>query len=508
MEKDTQENIKIKKEQAEKEGLDYLSKGRKLFYDSNFPEAAVYLQRATAMLFIAEDYKNYCDAMNILGVTMGASGNDAIALDHYLDGLEVANTYNIDVSSISILNNIGSRFQGMGADDRALEYLLTAMKLLESIPIDSDPRLPIWKVVMDLNICNAYRKLQKYELAQKHIERVDNFEGWDDENIKLFYFSYRVSKANLIWDMGYREEVIDSLPELVELAMKDGNVSDYVQDIEEFLDLLQDIGERSYWEMVLQSFEQYASRQDSVYIKILSIEHWLKFFKYYDMKEKYNEACILYTKLAMERSEADKKERIMSMELKVTMREKEAATRKFKTMATVDPLTGIGNRNKLETDSKLLFEKAIENNEFIGIGLFDLDHFKDKNDKYGHLIGDSCITCLIRALKKSLGTLKYSYRFGGDEFVVILPKATRKILTELAEKVQTTLKEEQSRDKQLCQVEEITLSQGYAYGIPEQGDAFFDLLETADKALYQVKENGRNSFTIYDHMDILENAIH
>lgn len=502
--------IERKKEEASKVGHECLMKGRKQFIESKLPEAAVNLQKAASLFAAIDDHKNYCDAMNVLGVVMGASGNDTTALDHYLDGLEVANRYNIDVGSISILNNIGSKFLQLGANERALEYLLTAMKILESISIDEDDRLPAWKIIMELNICNAYRNLHKYETARHYMDFVENYTDWvdGDENYVLYYFSYKVSQANLNWDMGYHDEVKAVLPELVEMVMKDGTVFDYVQDVENFLELLQKVGERSYWEMALQSFEQFANNQDSLHFKMLSIENWLKFFRYFDMTKKYEEACVVYTKLAMERSEYDKRDRVMALDLKVNMREKEAATRKYETLANVDPLTGIGNRNKLETDSKILLEEAMEQDCFIGIGLFDLDHFKAKNDAYGHLIGDACITCLIRAIEESLGSLEYAYRFGGDEFVVLLPNPTRGWLEELAIKVKETLASEQRKDKELRNIEEITVSQGYAFGIPEKGDTFMDLLETADKALYQVKENGRNGYAIYGHTDIIENAIH
>ena len=504
------EDIAEKKERMGREGMEYLLKGRKLFIDSNLSEAVSCLQKAAGMLDIAEDYRNYCDAMNLLGVIMNASGNALTSLDYYLDGLEVANTYGVDVSSISILNNIGSGFQKLGANERALECILKAMKILESIPLDTDERFPLWKVIMEVNICNAYRRLGKLETAKLYMNRMESYKGWvnGDENFKLFYFSFRITQASLRWEMGLKDEVLKDLPELVELAMNDGNVSDYVQDIEEFLELLKKAENRTYWEMVLQSFEQYAKNQESLKVKIVSIEKWIEFFKYYEMTEKYKEACVLYTELALELRANNKKELISAMEMKIDMREKEAATRKYQKLASVDPLSGIGNRNKLETDSKILLENAKENGEFIGIGLFDLDHFKAKNDTYGHIVGDACIKCLVRALKKSLGSLKYAYRFGGDEFVVLLKGTTRDEIVSLAERVKSTLYEEQRKDKDLKKIEEITLSQGYAFGIPEEGDTFIDILETADKALYRVKENGRNGYSIYDHMDIMEYSIH
>ncbi len=82
--------------------------------------------------------------------------------------------------------------------------------------------------------------------------------------------------------------------------------------------------------------------------------------------------------------------------------------------------------------------------------------------------------------------------------MVILQDATRASMTDLAHRVQSMLHDEQMGDDMLKGLEEITVSQGYAYGIPEEGDTILELLDVADKALYHVKENGRNDFVIYD----------
>lgn len=500
----------VSREALEKEGMVCLTKGRKQFIEGNLPMAALNLQKAASLFGTIEDYKNYCEAINVLGVALGAMGNETAAFEHFIDGLEVANRYNIDVGSISILNNIGSKYLQLGANERALEYLLTAMKILDSISVDEDERLPVWKIIMQLNICNAYRNLKKYETARHYMELVEKFTDWvdGDENYVLFYLSYRVSKANLSWDLGKQEEVLAEMPQLVDMITRDGSVFDYVQDIENLLELLQKVGERSYWEITLQAFEQFANNQESLHFKILSVESWLKFFRYFDMKEKYEEACVVYTRLAIEQGEYNKRDKVMALDLKITMKEKEAATKKYETLANVDPLTGIGNRNKLETDSRILLEEAIEEGSYIGIGLFDLDHFKVINDAHGHLIGDACIRCLVRAMEDSLESLEYAYRFGGDEFVVLLANPTREWIKDLATRVKAALITEQRKDKDLRSIEAITLSQGYAFGIPERGDSFVDILETADKALYQVKENGRNGYAIYGYTDIMENTIH
>lgn len=489
--------------EPEDHGVEYLTEGRRRFMDNDMRSAMHYLRRAAILFELSHDYYHYCETMNVLGVALAANGNEPEAMDHYLDGLDCAVQHNIPISSITILNNIGSKYQQFGADERALEYLLRASEIVEATPMDADDRLPLWRLIIDMNIANAYRCLGRPEEAQIYMDKAGRFNAWDDkDNVRIFYLSYRVSQANLLWDLGEKIEARKMLPELVELSMKDRNVSNYLQDMTDLLSLLEKVGEQSYWEMALQSFEQYAQRHNSPDVKIASLEGWLAYFKYYDMKAKYKKACVLHTQLTLEMKAVKNKERVDEMDLKVTMREKDVTTRKYKALANIDALTGTGNRNKLESDSAILFQNAIREDTFLAIGIYDLDHFKQKNDAYGHLIGDAYMTCLVRVLDKTLGTLDRVYRFGGDEFIVILTDVNRKSLEELAEKIRKTLHEEQQTDDMLKDLEEITVSQGYAYGIPEEGDTILDLLDTADKALYQVKENGRDHYRIFDYQDI------
>nr|MCR4685116.1 tetratricopeptide repeat protein [Lachnospiraceae bacterium] len=314
----------IKTEIDEEKGLAYLAEGRKRFMDNDIRGAINYLQKAAILFDIDNDHENYCETMNVLGVALAANGNDTEALDHYLEGLDCAVQHHIRLSSITILNNIGSKYQELGFDERALEYLLKAAEIIENVPVHTDPRLPLWKLVIDMNIANAYRMLSQYEKARTYLDRAKCEDVWkDEESVRVFYLSYQVSLASLLWDLGEKEKAAEMVPELVELAMKDRNVSNYQQDIMDLLALLERMGDRSHWEVVLQSFEQYASRHDSPDVKIASLEAWLAYFKYFELKDKYKEACVLYTEQSLEMKAYKNRERAEAMDLKISMREKD-----------------------------------------------------------------------------------------------------------------------------------------------------------------------------------------
>ena len=139
--------------EPEDHGLEYLTEGRRRFMDNDMRSAMHYLRRAAILFELSHDYYHYCETMNVLGVALAANGNEPEAMDHYLDGLDCAVQHNIPISSITILNNIGSKYQQFGADERALEYLLRASEIVEATPMDADDRLPLWRLIWSAFPC-------------------------------------------------------------------------------------------------------------------------------------------------------------------------------------------------------------------------------------------------------------------------------------------------------------------------------------------------------------------
>lgn len=490
--------------ETEELGLEYLAAGRRLFLERNLADAAFLLEKAATTLHLAKSHKNYCEAMNILGVVTAGSGNDSLSMDYYLGGLDCAIRHKLKVNQISILNNIGSRYQQLGAYERSLDFLLRSEKLFSEVKPEDDPRLKTWEMAMNMNIANSYRCLGDLDKAKEYMDKVGKFDNWEeeDENSRMFLFAFKLTEAMLKWDLGEKVEVKAMVPKLKELAMKDGNASDYVINIREFTSILKKTNEKSIWEDILISFEKNAASQETIYYKLISVENWLDYYRFYNMESEYKEACVEYTELSEQMKAITDRERVDGMDLKVTLHEKDTARRKYERMANIDALTGLGNRNKMEQDTEPLMQWARMDHHFLGVGFFDLDHFKEKNDTYGHIVGDACINCLVRAVERTFGSTDNVYRFGGDEFVVVIPDATNEILTSYAINLKKYLANEQKNDIRLKNVTRVTVSQGYACGIPEVGDTIIDLIKSADKALYQVKESGRDGFHIFGYEDI------
>lgn len=162
----------------------------------------------------------------------------------------------------------------------------------------------------------------------------------------------------------------------------------------------------------------------------------------------------------------------------------------LRNQSIIDPLTGLFNRRYLEEILEREVRRASRSEQSLGLMMLDLDYFKKFNDTYGHDAGDTVLREVAQFLKHSVRAEDIVCRFGGEEFVLILPLADSRITQARAERIRsklhdlTILHEEKSLGL-------VTMSVGVAV-LPENGQSSKSLLEAADAALYQAKREGRD----------------
>lgn len=155
-----------------------------------------------------------------------------------------------------------------------------------------------------------------------------------------------------------------------------------------------------------------------------------------------------------------------------------------------DPLTGLYNRRYLEESLERETRRAVRSEQGLGVLMLDLDHFKNFNDTYGHDAGDTVLRETAAFLLKSVRAEDFVCRFGGEEFIIILPAADLKASQARAERIRSKLRElpvlHQGKPLPM-----ITVSVGVA-GLPLHGTSPKGLIEAADAALYRAKREGRD----------------
>lgn len=163
--------------------------------------------------------------------------------------------------------------------------------------------------------------------------------------------------------------------------------------------------------------------------------------------------------------------------------------KRLKHQATHDPLTGLYNRNELERRIADDLARATRYNHPISIFMVDIDLFKEINGRYGHANGDRVLRNIAFELERSLRKTDYVARFGGEEFLVVLPETPLVRAVELGERLRRRV-----ASHQIGLGEEsasLTVSIGVA-SFPEIDSDWHVLLDAADMAMYQAKHDGRN----------------
>jgi len=160
-----------------------------------------------------------------------------------------------------------------------------------------------------------------------------------------------------------------------------------------------------------------------------------------------------------------------------------------KKIAITDPLTYIYNRRHFDTIFDLFYTRALSENKSISFFMLDIDNFKKYNDAYGHLQGDKVLTRLGWIIKSCLRTMDSAYRYGGEEFTVILPETQGKEALIVAPRIRA-LTEAEKFIPGSGKIVNVTISIGVTEYCSDERVSNF--VERADKAMYIAKQQGRN----------------
>ena len=158
-------------------------------------------------------------------------------------------------------------------------------------------------------------------------------------------------------------------------------------------------------------------------------------------------------------------------------------------LAKLDHLTGINNRRAFYDKATPVWNIALRHNRNISVILLDLDHFKQINDAYGHAQGDKVLIAATNILMKSIRSEDIVARWGGEEFILILPEADLQEAATLAERLRSAIADVRIKHGD----EEIAVTASFGVAQRDQLHHTMDaLISSADKLLYQSKELGRN----------------
>ncbi len=163
-----------------------------------------------------------------------------------------------------------------------------------------------------------------------------------------------------------------------------------------------------------------------------------------------------------------------------------ASSGRLEKMATRDRLTGAYNRHFFAEVAANELKKAARNKTPLSLIMFDVDHFKTINDTYGHHLGDMILKKIVATVREHIRSYDAFARWGGDEFVLLLPDTPAAKARELAERLRNAVAEQN-----YFSAEGVSVSIGVSQ-IENYGDSIEAVVEKADRNMYTAKQRGRN----------------
>jgi diguanylate cyclase (GGDEF)-like protein/PAS domain S-box-containing protein len=310
-----------------------------------------------------------------------------------------------------------------------------------------------------------------------------------------------VARSYVIENMRDGIVVLDTQNRIVDLnpAMKnflEGRLSTYMgkNAFEIFGTWRADID--SFWEELETRAELKLPKDPGRYLD-------LRMTPLYDGNRFLNGRLIVFRDIT-ERKQVEKRLRYVNDRLQSQLIEIGTLQSKLREQAIRDPLTNLFNRRYLEETLDRELARAARETYPLCIIMIDLDHFKKVNDSYGHEAGDHVLRALANALSEQSRRGDFACRYGGEEFVIVMPNISMATAYERAESLRNTLNS--LRIPYEYYNLSVTISMGIAC-YPINGQSRDALLRAADQAMYAAKEAGRDNILSYDQLDVSENML-
>ncbi|MFN8382776.1 MAG: GGDEF domain-containing protein [Anaerolineales bacterium] len=165
--------------------------------------------------------------------------------------------------------------------------------------------------------------------------------------------------------------------------------------------------------------------------------------------------------------------------------------------ASTDMLTGLLNRRALYQILTMEVERFIRYGRRFSIIIFDVDHFKGINDEFGHMKGDEVLSDLAKLVEKTIRHVDYAGRWGGEEFLVILPDTELQAARILAERLCEAVRKG-------CDGKAYHVTASFGVAAYQEGQHLEEMLHAADNAMYRAKQNGRDQVALSNSSSSLE----
>ncbi|MBN2047632.1 MAG: GGDEF domain-containing protein [Anaerolineaceae bacterium] len=478
---------------------------------AQFSRSLQALSEAYQIFEALDDIANSANCLAYMGGVYDNMGNHQTAYQYILFAYRMIEDLPNEGLKNQLLNDLGYCLVMLDRVEEAMAYLnlcidycnrsgdqMLKVYALDSIAYaylrNSEPRKAIESGQEALELARALKNAYGEAIVLNSLAEFFLADAQYDQVSDCLNRSVKISEEN-----GYRFDVSDSYKIMGKMSLILGDLSagrayldraiSIAKEIKATQQLIniynilyQNYRERGLYKEALEFHEQYHEAEAEISQEVNLLERQFEFV--------INQAKCAIREAAELRS--------MNQHLKTEINERERLQHELEKLAFTDPLTGLVNRRAFFQQASNEFERSRRYHHPISLIMIDIDHFKLINDRYGHQCGDKVLSILGKRLIQNIRLSDVICRFGGEEFVILLPET----------KLENALKACKNIQKQILQpmiIEDesfaITTSIGVAhFTFDSLENAHIDqLIECADRAMYFAKNNGRNSIAYFQH---------
>ena len=456
-------------------GFIYYNYARVYSFSENHRELTKYITKALYYLLRSSNKDLLAKTYNIFGVEASKNGCLEIAYEY----LAIAKSY-VEEDSDSIINamidlNIGAVFSQLGDHKKALSHTAASYRVIQKNKDDESYYSNLVMALLNLALINL--DLGNPDQSRKYLSRIERIDT--DGELDLWHLVPRCRLSIHDSDKELTEELITQISRNI---ISGDMLGETVRDLKS---LCMDLIENGEFVQAARLIDEIEKNRDRLFDYEAGLFTQVKINYYSEtgndekLAESYEERNAYFLK----QEETDNRlsfESITIMNLLVDLRrEKRQAEEKnilLQMQAETDVLTGLPNRHALNRELESAFEEAVQNGSVLGVGIADIDRFKNYNDTYGHQQGDRCLIEVAGVLKTVAAKHGiFVSRYGGDEFTFIYRGLDCDSI--------------KSIEKEITRCGDVELTHGFYCAVPNENTRIWDYLNKADKNLYDIRKN-------------------
>lgn len=480
-------------------GFAYYYSGETYYMLNDGENLFKYMTRALTYLDGSGQWELVARAYNIMAITSVNRGNQPIAMDYYLTGLNYCKKYQLGEIESLISINIGNLYMNYGEYREAQRYIENAYRYLSAHSELPEYYAYLNGIYYSMAKCYLLRNLPEKSL--EYVERMEKECVGNMESAEILYT--QAFKARLYHSMGRIGRRDECIAYVQENANNHIPIMDIFDDMYEYCEMLLEIEkDDELWDMI-EILEQLAKQAKIMNLQREILALKIRYYRKYKKNAEYLQAAGLYFALT---EAMEKENRYMVANMLDVRSSLERANEKRREMeeenealhkkSETDALTGLSNRFRLNECMEEIFQKMLYHGAPFAVEILDIDYFKQYNDNYGHQAGDTCICALADELRKMQSDKIFCARYGGDEFVIIYQDMEMEEVFDEAEKLRQRILDLNMEHKFSKALPVVTISQGICWDIPLEETKTWDYLYAADTMLYKVKKKNRNSICV------------